>query len=193
MEEINPLAGKKKEIKASVTTSSLMQDESPKPDVMFSEAQLMAVKAIVDSVVQNQTESNAKLVDAIIESKRPYVDPGQEAFKRDAKESARQIEERRRQLMIRARSACAHLQGAHELSSFTSPYGLTAIIAHQLDTGEVVGLCCVCGKLWRPGDPDYSTWVIQKKSGCLPSRSGGGRWFPDPKEAVERGRLVDKE
>jgi hypothetical protein len=159
-------------------------------DVSFSPAQLQAIQSIVAAVLKSaetqNSETATKLVDAILESRKPYVDPSKAAFDKMTQEQNKEVQARMKDAMARARESCAHLQGSHELSSFSSPYGLSSIIKHKLDTNEFIGICSNCGRIFRDTDPDYKTWM-SKKSGNLPSRSGD-RTFFNQREVINRGR-----
>lgn len=199
----------KKPTKASVTTATLNEQPVLKPEIKiatpvvdaiianqptedaeisFTPSQLKGIEAIVAGIIKSQEATTSKLVEAIIESKKPYVNPAEALNKKAAAQQNREVQERLHAAMKNARAHCAHLQGSHELSSFSSPYGLTSIIKHALDTGEFIGMCTNCGRIWRDTDPDYMTWMT-RKSGNLPSRSGQ-RTFLDPRRAIESGKLV---
>lgn len=109
------------------------------------------------------------LAAALIDSKKPYVDPGQAENDRMFAESTRKNEENKRAMIKAGQSRCPHLQGCHELSAEAG--NRTSIVQHRFDNNLVIGICTNCQRVFKPGDADYMEWM-QKKSGNIPSGSG---------------------
>jgi hypothetical protein len=141
---------------------------------------------VVEAARASSENDTAALVNAIIESKKPYVDPAQQAT---LKAIRKQMREQRIKIDAQIKleqSSCPHLQGSNPLSDFPSPHGLTSIVQHVTDTGEMIGVCSNCLRIFRSCDPDYRTWMA-KKSGNRVS-SAGRRFFADPVAAIKAGQ-----
>lgn len=167
------------------------QDEKAGGRVTFTPKQLQELIAgAVSSAVEKANEQSAsafeKLANALIESRKPYVDPKQAENEENMRKQMREQTRKQKLLLERDQQVCEHKQGSNSLSMFTSPMGMSSIIHHTLDTGEVIGICTNCIKIIRWGDPDY-TKLMNMRSGDVPS-SAGRRFFADPVAAIKAGR-----
>jgi hypothetical protein len=99
---------------------------------------------------------------AIMEARKPYIDPKKQENDDNMRKSMAEIARRTKVNVERAQQACEHLQGCNELSTRTGD--MTCIIKHRLDNGVVVGICTNCGRQFWPKDPDYITHMRRKTS-----------------------------
>lgn len=152
-----------------------------------------SVSAAVETALSKNQQGFEAIAEALLESRKPYKDPKQEANEEAFRKSTRELQERLRRNLKADQATCQHLQGSNSLSDFPSPHGLTCIVHHYLDTGELIGLCANCNHLFRntqgkdpEADQEYKIWMT-KKSGCRPSASGR-RFFANPLEAIISGQ-----
>jgi hypothetical protein len=132
----------------------------------------------------------SKLAEALIESKKPYVDPRQVENEKAMREQMRVVNERMKAQIYASQETCPHLQGSSELSDFSGQ--LSSIVLHRLDNGVVVGICTNCQKQIFSDDPNIEVQkIFRMKSGNRMS-SAGIRNFVDPKAAMAAGRLPSR-
>jgi hypothetical protein len=141
---------------------------------------------LIGKIADQQAEQQKALVEAIIKSREPYVSPVVDENNRRIRAAMKKQREQLEANRLLDQQSCEHIQGSNSQSDFKSPYGLTAIIKHYLDSGEVIGICTNCTRVWRQGDPDYNLFM-RKKSGNQPSASGR-RTFTDPAKAIRLGQ-----
>lgn len=144
------------------------------------------IAGTIEAAKASSANDTASLVNAILESRKPYVDPAQKTTLQGIR---RQMREQRIKIMEQLKleqASCPHLQGSNPLSDFPSPHGLTSFVQHILDTGEMIGVCSNCGRVVRSCDPDYRV-LMAKKSGNRMS-SAGRRFFADPAAAIKAGQ-----
>lgn len=122
--------------------------------------------SLIDSMV---TKSNEKLVEALIESRKPYVDPKTEENDKMLRANFKSLEERKRRGKALEQSSCPHLQGSNILSEESGDR--TAVLWHRLDNGVWFGICTNCQREFWPEDKDYREWWT-KKSGNRKSQAG---------------------
>lgn len=175
-QEIAVATEKKQEYQPSEALAPSTQTISMSPD-QLQQIIISAVSAATNSI-------GDKIANAMIESRKPYVDPAQEENARRDRESARKQQERIRQQVEADRDTCPHLQGSNALSEFQGQ--LTSFVLHRLDTGEMIGICTNCQKLISSLNPEDRPF-FQRKSGNRMSM-GGQRNFVDPL-AAQRARL----
>jgi hypothetical protein len=105
---------------------------------------------------------NESLANAILEARKPYVDPKQEQnnelFRAQEKAQQERIELSKKQYQ----ESCEHIVGCNPLSDSKHPSNLTSIIWHRFDNGEDIGLCTNCQRVFRASDPDYREWRNKK-------------------------------
>lgn len=150
-----------------------------------------AVSAAVAETNKNServvSDGMKELAAAIIESRKPYVDPRDVENEKAMRESMRKVNERMKAQIIASQSTCPHLQGSSENSDFTGQ--LSSIVMHRLDSGVVVGICTNCQLQIFSDDPDVNVQrIFRQKSGNRMS-SAGVRTFRDPNAAMTAGRL----
>jgi hypothetical protein len=140
---------------------------------------------LVAAAVSSATEQSAQIIaKALIESRKPYVDPKQEANEETFRQSTRELELRIRRSLKNEQASCPHMQGSNALSDYQGQ--LTSIVMHRLDTGLIIGICTNCQKHFYSDRPDDQIW-FRKKSGNRMS-SAGQRVFMDPLRAMQKGR-----
>jgi hypothetical protein len=151
-------------------------EKSAKLSIGLEELQLL----INNSVSQAVEASSKVIAQALIESRKPYVDPRTEENDKLMRESMREVQTRINAEIEASRDNCAHLQGSNALSEFQGQLG--SFVLHQLDTGAVVGICTNCQKqIWSNRKED-AEW-FRKKSANRMSRAGQ-RVFMDPNKAM---------
>ena len=122
----------------------------------------------------------AKIIaEAMIEAKKPYVDPRQTANEESMRASMRDQEKRLRENTRRYQyDECSHIMGSHPLSDQADQFNRTAICWHRNDLGSIIGVCSVCQRLFVPSDPDYRQWRSRKSASRM--SSAGQRQFVNP-------------
>lgn len=159
-----------------------MEDTERSKKISMTQEDLATVVAA--AVANAVKESSKMMADAILESRKPYKKPEDEANEKLMRQSMKEQRERLLEQVRQSQRWCKHLQGSNALSRL--PGQLTCIGKHRLDTGEIVGICLNCGKLWRQGDPDYMD-ELSRASGCEMSTSGQ-RQFLDPTAVIKAGQ-----
>jgi hypothetical protein len=135
----------------------------------------------------NKTDDKfADLVQAIVESRKPYRDPKQELNDLEFQKSNREQEENKRRLTKNSHDNCPHEKGANGNRSF----GESAFWKLRLDTGETIGICSQCGKEISSLYPEHM--VFFRKRGDNLDASAGQRQFMDPLKAMT-ARLAPEE
>lgn len=109
------------------------------------------------------------IANAMIESKKPYIDPRKTENDDNMRETTRKLQERIQADIKASQANCPHYQGSNPLSEFQG--ALTSIAKHRLDDGKIIGICTNCLRIFKPGDPDYIT-QLQRKSGNRMSQAG---------------------
>jgi len=127
-----------------------------------------------------------QLVQAIIESRKPYVDPKQEVNNEEFRRANKQQEEDKRRMVKAAQDNCPHEKGANGNRSF----GESAFWKIRLDTGETIGICSQCGKEISSLYPEHSQYF--RKRGDNLDAAAGQRQFMDPIKAMT-ARLAPEE
>jgi hypothetical protein len=137
---------------------------------------------IAASVSEAVKQSGQTFANAILESRKPYVDPRVKENEDMMRDSFRIAQERMQAEIEASRAYCAHLQGSNALSEYQGQMG--SFVLHQLDTGVVVGICTNCQKtIWSNSeDPEELKWFKHKNANRM-SRAGQ-RVFRDPVKAM---------
>ena len=150
-----------------------------------------AVAAAVGAANERSTEvvssGMTELAKAIIEARKPYVDPRQVENEEAMRESMRKVNERMKAQIIASQETCCHLQGSSEQSDYTGQ--LSSIVMHRLDSGVVVGICTNCQLQIFSDDPNPETKKLFKMKSGNRMSSAGLRTFNDPNAAMKAGRL----
>ena len=123
----------------------------------------------------------AALVEAILESRKPYRDPQRQKVMQNVRKKMREGLLREDANNELKQSRCPHTQG----TLGRIPSTLTAIMKHTMDNGAMVGICLICQRIFLPHDQDYQQ-QMQRPSGCEPS-AAGRRWVADQPEAIRVG------
>jgi hypothetical protein len=154
---------------------------------IVSSAVAAAVAAANERATEVMSKGMSELAQALIESKKPYVDPRQTENEKQMRDSMRIVNERMRKQILASQATCPHLQGASEQSDFTGQ--LSSIVRHRLDSGVIVGICTNCQMQIFSDDPRPEVQkIFRMKSGNRMS-SAGIRTFTDPGAAMKAGRL----
>lgn len=160
--------------------------EAPKPEVLTPLTTESLLQVIL-AMQKQQQDANAALVEAILDSKKPYVDPRKAENDKLFDDQAKDIELRRKVNIRAAQDTCEHIAGSSNLSEQKDLYGRTSIVWHKGDVGQIFGLCTTCGRHWHQDDPDFATWRAKRS---FNKQSGAGeRYVPDPVKAQKASRL----
>lgn len=130
--------------------------------------------------------SNETLAHAILESRKPYIDPRKEIDEENARIQAREQMRRQKEDQKYSQSVCPHVAGSNALSELPDTAGRTSIVWHRFDVGDELGICTNCTRIFTPADPDYAQWRMKKSYNRM-SRSGD-RQFRDPIAAQKAAR-----
>jgi len=159
----------------------------PAPKNSKVEMSLGELEGLISKITEQsdkKLEVFAKMLsEALLESRKPYVSEAQKQNESSMRESMKTQRERIMADIRASQDVCPHLQGSNALSEMSGQ--LTSIIHHRLDTGQVIGICTNCQRLFRPGDPDYLQ-QMKRKSGNKIS-SAGVRFFLDPRAVAAAG------
>lgn len=137
------------------------------------------------STQSSETMANT-LAAAVLEARKPYVDPRAEENDRFAREQAREQMKRQKADREYSQSVCTHIAGSSPNSEMPDLAGRTSIVWHRYDVQDELGICTNCTRIFYPSDKDYGTWRV-KKSFNLLSRSGD-RQFSNPLAAQKAAR-----
>lgn len=142
--------------------------------------QLQQLLAAASQNAQNSQPDSKfeQLVGAIIESRKPYVDPRQVENDKSFQEGIRQQEVDKRRMVQDSQNNCPHEKGANGNRSF----GESAFWMLRLDTGETIGICSQCGKEISSLYPEHLVF-FRKRGDNLPA-AAGQRQFLDPLKAM---------
>lgn len=145
---------------------------------------LKDLAALVATATESATQKSAEVIaKALIDSRKPYVDPKQEQNEEQFRKSTLEVQQRIRKNIKAAQNTCPHEQGCNELSEQSN--GRSSFVIHRTDTGLTIGICTNCQKLIRSDRPeDFS--FFKRKSGNRAS-SAGIRNFMDPNGVQKRG------
>jgi hypothetical protein len=131
-------------------------------------------------------EAQAKvLAEAFAESRKPYVDPGQEENLKNARKQMRQQQLNQLRSAKLQQKNCEHEQG----QTGDERNGKSAFHFLKLPTGEWIGICSYCRKVISSTDPRDARF-FQKKSG-RPAEAGQFM-LTDPIEAQLARRSPDE-
>lgn len=156
-----------------------MAEEKNTPQLTLSVKEL---QQLIAAAVSQSQESSAKIIaDALIEARKPYVDPRVEQNNQMMREQQKELHERIKRDIEASRENCPHMQGCNALSEVQGQ--LSAFVMHQTDTGVVFGICTNCQKdIWsnKPEDRKF----FSMKSANKMSRAGQ-RTFMDYNKAQQ--------
>jgi hypothetical protein len=186
-ENQNPLVGKAPQQQAPPKADNITLSKADLQQ-LISSAVAAAVGASAERSEKIVSEGMSELAKAIIEARKPYVDPRNVENEKAMRESMRVVNERMKAQILASQGTCPHLQGSSENSDFTGQ--LSSIVMHRLDSGVVVGICTNCQLQIFSDNPDVNVQkIFRQKSGNRMS-SAGIRTFHDPKAAMSAGRLA---
>ena len=147
-----------------------------------------AVKAATESSNDKLSAAYEQLAGAILEARKPYVDPRTTQNEETMRKQMREQRERLNRQLALDRENCPHMQGSNGLSEKQGDAG--AFLLHRLDTGEIIGICTNCQKVIRSSVAADRQFFKQKSGNRM--SSAGIRFFENPKEVVERGHMLDE-
>ena len=155
----------------------------PAPIVMSQESLLELIGKMNEGIAE-------KLANALIESKKPYIDPAQESNKEADRASARRQRIRDAANKKADQDNCPHLAGSNSLSDQPDLLNRTSIIWHTSDSSETFGICTNCQRIFRDNDADYVTW--RRRPSINKQSRAGERFFADPMRAraIARGEIA---
>jgi len=165
-----------------------------KAEQAIDEAEIGRLAAIVNAAVSANSKENSSnmaemasiIAKALIESKKPYIDPRVKANNEAARRSMLESRKREQEAFIAAQSNCLHKKGSNPLSWYSDPNN-SSFVLHRLDTGEWIGICTNCTKVISsllPADQPFFTG----SRGTNIRSAAGERVFSDPIKA-QRARL----
>lgn len=170
----------------------VLNTSSPAPSdrVSMSVAELAA---LIGRLTQEANEraaaqiasSNESLANALLESRKPYVDPRVAENDRLFREQTKEQERRKRAAIEASQKWCEHRAGS--LGDVADPGHRTSIVWHQNDIHSIVGICTICQRQFHEGDEDYMKWRGQKSFNKM-SRSGQDRYIPDHAKALQMAK-----
>lgn len=157
---------------------------------LLAQAVAAATAAAQDKANDIVSKGMSELAAAIIESRKPYVDPRQQENEKNMREQMRVVNERMHQQILSSQELCPHLQGSNELSDFSG--SLSSWVIHRLDNGLVIGICTNCQKHIFSNDTDPEIRKFFKMKSGNRMSSAGVRTFVDPRTAQDAGRLPER-
>lgn len=126
------------------------------------------------------------LGNAIVESKKPYVDPGQEANEASMRESMKKQKQAQDRQKKFDQDSCPHKMASNPLSSTPDMFGRAAFWHFRLDTGEQILICSNCQKVVRQTDPEFVKFASMPTTNI--AGSAGQRFFADPLAVIKAGQ-----
>lgn len=126
------------------------------------------------------------LVDAIIESRKPYVDPRRELDDEEFRRTMREQVIAKRRAEENSQRNCPHVKGATGSQS----YGQSAFWYHRLDTNETIGICSQCQKVISSLIREHAEFF--KMRGDNIAGGAGLRMFLDPMKALTARMTPDE-
>lgn len=122
----------------------------------------------------------------IVDARKPYVSPGQEANDAASRESMKRQAEAIRRSKKWEQDACPHIMACNPLSSTRDMFNRSSFIQHTLDTGARFLMCTNCQKVVWYDDVDYVRYANHNTTN-QPS-SAGHRYFHNQEEVMKAGR-----
>lgn len=147
------------------------------------------VNAAVSAMSNQSAEVSAQIIaNALIESRKPYIDPKREQNEEQFRQNDREIKRRLRENLKIAQDSCQHMYGGLGDEPHAS---LSAFQMHRLDTGLIVGWCSVCSKRIFSDRPEDRNFFTRKSASRM--SSAGLRNFYDPGRAMRESHPIDYE
>lgn len=171
--------------------SEEIEKKSKKDAISENEVEKLAaiVNAAVSAAMKEGVETNQNfaktIAEAIVEARKPYVDPKQKANLESAKRSSRLQAIKQKAVKKAEQEACPHHKGSNPNSFRSDPfdYSIAKIV---LDSGEIVGVCTNCTRVFSSLFPEDVPFLRQKSSNQ--TARAGQRFFDNPLQA-QRARL----
>lgn len=168
--------------------------KSKKSEQTIDEAEVTKLVAIVNAAVSAAGKENATnmndmasiIAKALIESKKPYIDPRQKANDAAARRSMISSRAKEQAAFKAAQFNCPHKKGSNPLSWYSDPNNSSFII-HRLDNNEIIGVCTNCTKVISSQLPEDQPFFRDSRGTNIRS-AAGDRVFSDPLK-VQRDRL----
>lgn len=160
------------------TQEPVSQTLDPTTPLTLSVEQLQQLLAAANTQQAQPSGQFKELVDAIIESRKPYKDPLQAANDQEFQKQNREQEANKRRMEKSSQDNCPHEKGANGNRSF----GESAFWKLRLDTGETIGICSQCGKEISSLYPEHMPFF--RKRGDNLDAAAGQRQFMDPLKAM---------
>ena len=161
--------------------------ESTAPLALTLEQLTSIVNASIAANASNNAAQLDALVNAIVESRKPFVDPKAAENEEEFRRGIREQERRKKDSEKASQDACTHEKGS--TGSFS--YGESAFWVLTLDTGETIGVCSQCQKVITSLNPEHVKFFRMKGSN-QPAHAGRGRMFLNPLKA-QTARLAPDE
>lgn len=140
------------------------------------------LQLLLNTVAQSQNSGQSTnlqvLVDAIVESRKPFVDPKAIQNEEEFRRGAREQEKFKRSQIRAAQDNCPHTKG----QGGSAPSSHSAFWMHRLDTGETIGICSNCQKVISSLNPDDTKWF--RLGGDNQAGGAGVRTFMHPLKAM---------
>jgi hypothetical protein len=163
------------------------EEETPPKEITLNlkDLQAMIAQAVAMASIEAGKSTSETLANAILESRKPYVDPRNEQNEEQMRQSSREQRKREIEQTKYSQDNCPHMQGSNALSDRRGD--MSAIVMHKLDTGLVIGICTNCIKIFDARNPDHRKF-FNMKSGNRMSASGS-RFFSDPVARMDAGTV----
>jgi hypothetical protein len=167
------------------------EEKSKKSDISAGEIEKLAaiVNAAVTAAMKEGAENThamAKTIaEALVEARKPYVSPQDVANREAARKSSREQAAKQKSIKDWEQGHCPHVKGSNPNSFRSDPYD-SAVQKHLLDTGEVIGICSNCTKVFSSLNPEDYQWLTAKSTNQV--SMAGRREFADS-NAAKRARL----
>jgi len=168
-------------------TTEVKAAKKPEADAPITKTELLALLAQMTQSTNESQKTMAEIIaNALIEAKKPYIDPKLEENEEKFREANRIQAKQTKQSEKQAQDNCPHIAGCNALSEMRDVAGRTSIIWHRTDASEVLGICTNCQRLFRDNEPDYNKWRMMPSFNRM--SMSGQRDFFDPMAAKQRAR-----
>lgn len=143
------------------------------------------VNAAVTAALQQSNASGKDIAEALLEARKPYVDPKQKLNEESMRLSMREQAALTKAQTEHDQALCPHKKGANALSSRMDNQD-SSFVKHILDSSEVIGICTNCTKVISSLNPQDIHYFQDR--GTNITSMAGRRTFADPLR-VQRARL----
>lgn len=132
-------------------------------------------------------DSNKRMAEALLESRKPYVDPGRVANEEQDRLGFRLQREAMERNRKAEQNACSHMAGNRGSKPSSTD---TNIHWHTNELGITNGICKSCQRWFTPDDADYAHWRMRPTQDGMPSRAGNPESFLSPGERMVPFRVA---